>query len=55
MKTHEWLLLFHNDFYCLDSLYAAGNVVPSTRKFKINGAGFKLSVSIFRKLEEIII
>ena len=24
MKAHEWLLLFHDDFQCLENLYAAG-------------------------------
>ena len=33
----------------------AANVVPSTSKIKIPGSEFKLIVSIFRKLEEIII
>ena len=35
--TYERLLLFHDQF-CLDNQYAAGDVVPSTRKFKIHGS-----------------
>ena len=34
---------------------AADDVVPSTRKIKIRGSEFKLFVSIFRKIKEIII
>ena len=45
MKAHK----------CSDNLYAAGDVVPSTRKIKIHGSEFKFFVSIFRKLEETII
>ena len=54
MKTYEWLFLFH-DHLCLNNQYAAGDVVSSTRKFKIHGTGFKFFVSIFQKLEKIII
>ena len=34
---------------------ASSDVVPSTRKIKIPGSQFKFFVSIFQKLEEIII
>ena len=52
MKADE--LLFHYHF-CLDNYFAADDVVPSTRKIKIRGSEFKLFVSIFRKIKEIII
>ena len=55
MKVCKWLLLFNDHFKCLDNLYAAGDVVASTRKIKIHGSEFKFFVSIFQKLEEIII
>ena len=45
----SWPLLM---FRCsLDAV----DVVPSTRKVKMHGSEFKFFVSIFRKLEEIII
>ena len=47
MKAHEWLLLFHDHIQCLDNLYAAGDVVPKTRKIKIHGSEFKFFVLIF--------
>ena len=50
----QWLLLFHDHFYCLDNPYAAGDAVPSAREIKIHGSEFKFFVSIFRKLEKII-
>ena len=40
---------------CLDKLYAAGDIVSTTRKIKIIGSEFEFFVSIFGKLEEIII
>ena len=55
MKAHEWLLLFHDHFQCLDNLYAAGDVIPSTMKINKHGSQFKFFVSIFQKLEEMII
>ena len=51
MKAHEWLLLFQDHFQCLDNLYAAGDVVPRTKKIKIHSSEFKLFPLIFRKLE----
>ena len=55
MKAQDWLLLFYDHFSCLDNPDAAGGLVPSTRKIKILGSEFILIVSIFRKIEEIII
>ena len=55
MKTHKWLLPFHDHFQYLDNLYIAGGVVPSTRKIRIHGSKFKFFVSIFQKLKEIIL
>ena len=49
--TYEKVLLFHDHFLFLDNKYAANDAVPSTR---IHGSQFKLFVSIFGKLEEII-
>ena len=43
------------DEECLDKLYAAGDLVPSTKKIEIRGSKFKFFVSIFHKLEEITI
>ena len=55
MKLHEWILLFHDHFQYLDNQFAASDVVPSAREIRIPGSEFKFFVSIFRKLEEIII
>ena len=55
MKANEWLLLFHDHLYCLDSLYPAGNAVPSTRKIKIRGSEFKFFVLVFQNVDKIII
>ena len=54
MKTHEWLLPFH-DHFCLDNYCAAGDVVPSTTEIQIPGSEFKFFVSISQKFKVIII
>ena len=53
MKDNQWLFLFHDHFLCLDNQYAAGDVVPSTRKIEIYGPEFKSFVSIFQKIQVI--
>ena len=36
VEAHEWSLLFHDHFECLDNLCAAGGVVSGKRKIKIH-------------------
>ena len=36
----------------LDKLYAAGDLVPNTKKMKIHESDFKFFISIFQILEE---
>ena len=53
MKAYENLLLLQVHFWFLDNEYAAGDVVPSTRRIKIQGSEFKLVVLIFQNPEKI--
>ena len=55
MKARELLLVFHGHFQCLDNQCAVVDVISSTREIKIPGPEFKFFVSVFQKLEEIII
>ena len=43
LKARERLLLLHDYFHCLNKVYAAGDVVPSTKKINMGSRLSSLS------------